>query len=290
MAQTSIFHCDVCGGAEASEIACLNHYSGGRPIHVCHGCGFVYVRERRSFQDIADDWSHNIFGATSGYTARIPAVKARQLFVADTIDMEVGLRGKRACDIGAGEGQFLEMLTQQYGAKVFGIEPSEELCRLMTSNGIPNFAGPIEAYLASPQAEAASFDVVTIIWTLENCQDCKLMLRAAHRLLKPGGHLVIGTGSRILVPFRKPLHYYIADRATDTHNFRFSANTLEHLMAVCGFEKTFANRYIDHDVLCMIGKRAEAAVEGHRPVDNWQDVMGFFDRWHTETQNHYKNR
>ena len=29
------------------------------------------------------------------------------------------------------------------------------------------------------------------------------MLAAGHRLLRPGGHLAVATGSRLLVPFKK---------------------------------------------------------------------------------------
>ncbi len=291
MSNTTEFDCDVCGSGDAEEITCLLSYSGGQPIHVCRNCGFVYVRARRSFQEIADDWSHNIFGAEHRYTARIPAIKARQTFVADTIDTEIGLEGKRVCDIGAGEGLFLAMLNApEYGATVFGIEPSEELCAGMTDMGIANFAGPIESYLASDTAEPGAFDIVTIIWTLENCQDCRVMLDAANQLLKPGGHVVIGTGSRILVPFRKPLHYYIADNPTDTHNFRFSASTLEYLLAETGFAMNYVNRYIDNDVLCMIARKESGPVTGHRPTDDWREVIAFFERWDAETQAHYADR
>ena len=41
----------------------------------------------------------------------------------------------------------------------------------------------------------------------------------------------------------------------DTHSFRFSFNSLSNLMNITGFKPTFNNRFIDTDILCMIGQR-----------------------------------
>ena len=283
--------CDVCGSSDAAEIECLRHYSGGRPIHVCRNCGFVHVRARRSFQEIADAWSYELYGKDRSYTAQLPAIKARQMFVAHSIDTVLGLKGKSVCDIGAGEGYFLVMLSaDEYGAEVFGIEPSPMLCEDMTRMGVPNTVGTIETYLESPDCAEGAFDIVTIIWTLENCEDCRVMLEGAHKLLKPGGHLVVATGSRILVPFKKPLQYYVGDADLDTHNFRFSANALERLMATTGFAKEHVNRYIDNDVLCMIARKTDpvALDADGLPKDDWQAVIDFFDRWDVETRTYYE--
>ena len=282
----SAFDCDLCGGSDAAEIAVARGYTGGRPIHVCRGCGFVYVRERRAAARIADDWSDELYGA--GYTARIPAVRARQVYVAEFAHSAIGLRGKTICDIGGGEGQFLEIVRgPDYGADVFAIEPSQENCRSMKAAGIDCFAGTIEQFVASPEARDRRFDVVTIMWTLENCQSCRAMLNAAHELLVDGGHVVIATGSRILVPFKKPLHYYIGDNPTDTHAFRFSTNTLAGLLAVSGFRQELVNRYIDSDILCVLGRKSSR--DEHIPWrgDDWRDVVDFFERWDRETRTHF---
>lgn len=275
----SEFPCDLCGSGDALEVPHVREFTGGQAIHICAACGFVYVRERRSADDIAASWTEDIFGA--GYTARIPAVTARLTYVAETLDVELGLAGKDVCEIGAGEGEFLAMLKDRYGARVFGIEPSPANCERMRGLGVECFAGTIEAY----DGAEVSFDLVTILWTLENCQDCVAMLRAAHRLLKPGGHVAVATGSRILVPFKKPLWTYFGSHPADTHAFRFSANTLRGAQAVAGFAPAFVNRYLDHDVLLAVGRRADGP-QPWEPDDALQ-VWGFFDRWYADTVLHY---
>ena len=280
------FPCDVCGSSRAEAIACAPAYTKGQPIHVCLDCGFVYVRRRRSAGAIAASWSDDLY--QRAYTARIPAVRARHRYVADTIDNELGLRGKRVVDIGAGEGHVLELIrSPEYGAEVFGIEPSAANCRRMSSHGIAAFDGTIEDYMAKGPAESRPFDIATILWTLENCQDCRAMLTAARALVADGGHVVVATGSRILVPFKKPLHYYLGDNAADTHCFRFSANSLTRLMQRTGLARVSVNRYIDSEHLVAIGAKSGEGAAANPRGDDPAEVLDFFRRWDAETQAHF---
>ncbi len=280
------FACDLCGGTNAVEVPHAREYTGGQPIHICTACGFVYVKQRRSAQAIADSWSHEIYGA--GYTAAIPAVIARLTYVAEFINDKLGLRGKRVVDIGAGEGYFLDMIRQEkYGATVFGVEPSPVNARNLTAMGIDNFQGTIEAYSASGDDRRA--DIVTIMWTLESSHSLRDMLGAAYHVLKDGGHVVVATGSRLLVPFKKPLHDYLSTNPADTHSFRFSANTLRGALAVCGFTVAHVNRYLDSDILLMIGQKAPAGTEIAWEGDDYLQVYNFFERWHVDTRMYYSS-
>lgn len=272
--------CDLCGATEAFEIACATFYTAGQPVHVCAKCGLVYVRDRRTAAEIAGSWSNELYG--SGYTARIPAVKARFAYVADFTDLHLTLKGKKVCDIGAGEGLFLKVLRDEYGAAVFGIEPSAHNCRLLGDMNIPRFHGTIEEFSAAAR-EGHTADVVTILWTLECCRSPRDMLNAAWDILDDGGHVVIGTGSRLLVPFKKPLHSYFPTHALDTHPVRFSANTLRGMLAVCGLEAIHVNRYLDTDYLCALARKRPRGTRIEWAGDDPVRVLEFFDRWHKES-------
>jgi SAM-dependent methyltransferase len=228
-------------------------------------------------------WSREIFG--HAYTSAIPAVRARLVYVAEFVHDTLGLAGRDVCEIGAGEGHGLELLKDvRYDARVFGIEPSAENGARLRAAGIDHFTGTIEEFVDRPDAGRGVFDVVMIQWTLENCQDCRAMLDGAHRVLKPGGAVVVATGSRILVPFKKPLHTYFSHLPADTHAFRFSANTLQGILAVSGFDVVRVNRYLDHDILCAIAHKTDRS----RPIDwrgdNYLDVYNFFERWYADTK------
>ncbi|MDP6883481.1 MAG: methyltransferase domain-containing protein [Rhodospirillales bacterium] len=280
------FPCDLCGHDDAHEIDVLRRYTGDQPIHVCRNCGFVYVRRRRSPEAIARSWSEDIF--QKGYTARIPAVRARHAYVAEFINGSIGLAGKRLCDIGSGEGLFVDLVRKpEYGARVFAIEPSSANCRALADLGVDAFQGIVEDYMAAGEPERGDFDIVTILWTLENCQSCRAMIEAAYDALAVGGHLVVATGSRLLVPFKKPLHDYLGDQAADAHCFRFSANTLAGLLAVSGFVVTHVNRYLDSDPLVMISHKTDRTNSISWDRDDWRAVLDFFHRWDVETRAFY---
>ena len=283
-----IFNCDLCGSGDSVEAPHLREYTKDQPPpHICKNCGLVYIKERRSAQDIADIWSDELFETI--YTARIPAMKARHVYIAEFLDVNIGLKDKNVCDIGAGEGQFLEILKKYYGANVFGIEPSKKNCQMLTNMDIPNFPGTIECYCNNPNAKNYQADIVTIMWTLENCRSCKDMLTAAHNILKPEGHVFVATGSRILVPFKKPLHFYITNDPADSHAYRFSANTLRGALAISGFKTTHINRYLDSDILCILGQKQKPGAQIEWRKDNYQEVSDYFERWHQDSKHfaHY---
>jgi 2-polyprenyl-3-methyl-5-hydroxy-6-metoxy-1,4-benzoquinol methylase len=292
----TLYPCDLCGSTDLAEVPSSKHYSGGWPIHVCRGCGFVQVAWRRSPEAIQKAWADEIYRADTKvrlsdktYTARMPAVHARQVFAADFLAEAVPLAGKRILDIGAGEGDFLAMLqAPPHNAEGFAIELSASNCALMNEAGIEAFHGTIEAYMADAANAGRRVDVVTLLWTLENTQSARGVLAAAAKILNDGGHILVATGSRILVPFKKPLQYYIGANM-DVHPFHFSINCLKGLMAIAGFETTHVNRFIDNDYLTVVGRKAAPGTNIPWQGDDPDKVLGFFERWHRETQDHYKD-
>ncbi len=280
-----VFSCDLCGSDDAVEVPHAREYTNDQPIHICKQCGFVYVKNRRNATDIADTWSDELYD--SHYTARIPAVKARQTYVAEFIDVNIELKKKNICDIGGGEGQFLEIVKNQYNANVFSIEPSRKNCAKLIEMGFDCFNGTIEDYCASSEAKKYKADIVTIMWTLENCRSCRDMIAGAYDILKDGGYIVVATGSRIMVPFKKPLHMYLSTHPADVHCSRFSACTLKGILAMEGFEVKHNNKYLDSDILCMIAQKKSLDEKIQWEGDDYIKVTDFFDRWHKETQ-YYK--
>lgn len=286
MSDFQIFPCDVCGSTEAEEIPVARLYTGDQAVHVCKNCGFVYVRARRSAQAIADTWSYDLY--QGNYTARIPAVKARQVYVADTIDTQLGLKDKTLCDIGGGEGQFLQIAaSSDYRAKVFAIEPSPANCARLSELGIEHFQGTVEDFNASPDFKERTFEIVTTMWTLENCQQPRVLLDAAWKICADDGHIVVATGSRILVPFKKPLQTYLSKNPADSHSTRYSANCLKGILSECGFQPVWTNRYVDSDYLVVVAKKTDRSKAIKWQGDDWRAVVDFFRRWHEESQTHY---
>jgi hypothetical protein len=127
------------------------------------------------------------------------------------------------------------------------------------------------------------------MWTLENCLSCNAMLEGAARLLPVGGHIVVATGSRILVPFKKPLFQYFSHTPADSHCFRFSANALQAALAKAGFKTVATNRYIDNDILCVLAEKVVDTETVDVKKDNPLEVLAFFERWHHDSVHYLKD-
>ncbi len=273
------FDCDLCGSSDYTVLEVARKYIGdNEPPVVCSNCGFLYVRNRRPAKEIAEDWN-NIFG--KGYTSEWPGVKARLFYVAEFFDQKYGWKGKRVLDIGAGEGTFLKFL-QQRDAWVSGLDPSIENCTKIEGLGARAYCQTVEDPIPEEK-----FDVVTILWTLENCQDCMRMLRFAHDCLEPDGQLMVATGSRILMPFKKPLSSYLSQNPPDTHCFRWSKETLFSALWRAEFRYLKTNDYLENDCLVCIGLPVQhedgpMLIDSRELSNNPKDVIDFFSRWDRE--------
>jgi len=104
------------------------------------------------------------------------------------------------------------------------------------------------------------------------------MLRFARECLEPGGKLMVGTGSRILVPFKKPLSTYFSTNPADTHCFRWSAQTLCYALLIAGFGQLCKNDYIQSDWLVRIATPGT----GMALPDNPLKIIDYFKRWDRE--------
>lgn len=280
--------CDLCGSDAPIEIPYSRLYTKNQPIHVCGNCGFVYVRARRTSEEIARVWSEEIYGDI--YTAvKNPAMIARQSFVAEFLASKTQLKNMKVCDIGAGEGFFLSYLRDQYQVDPFGIEPSLVNCSRLSKMGIGNHQGTVEQFVASPDGGRYRADIVSIMWTLENCQSCIEMLKAAALMLPIGGKIVIATGSRILVPFKKPLFTYFSTNPADSHSFRFSANALQTALANTHFRTISTNRYLDNDILCILAEKVQETESLPTKKDIPMEVLSFFERWHQDSLHYLRD-
>jgi hypothetical protein len=81
------------------------------------------------------------------------------------------------------------------------------------------------------------------------------MLKAAYTVLKGDGHIFIQMGSRILVPFKKPLGTYFSKLPQDDQPYHFSINTLQGVLAKSGFKIIMTNNYWDEDLLCVLAEK-----------------------------------
>lgn len=90
-------------------------------------------------------------------------------------------------DLGCGEGRFCR-LAAALGARVVGIDPTAALIAHANAQG---GAAYVEAKAEDLPFEDASFDVVVSYLSLIDIPDVPAALHEAHRVLRPGGRLLI---------------------------------------------------------------------------------------------------
>lgn len=279
-----------CGTNDPLPIPALAGRSTG-DIAVCSGCGTVYVPVRRAAGIIAQEWG-KLFG--DHYKPALPAIKARQLAVAESIEQFVRpIKGSHVIDVGAGRGEFAHLLRRQYGAHVTAVEPSGKNVAHMVAEGTDAMTGNAEM---AQHLLGGFADFVTALWTLENAGDAKAFVLACRAMMKPSGVLVIASGSRIMVPFKKPLASYITPGIpADMNPWRLSRATTEVLLEACGLRIVWENRWWDSDSMIVAAQiREPVSLDEPAPPpersprgDDPREVIAWFGRWANETV-HYE--
>jgi len=256
--------CGICNSEEFSQIP-VKEFTGGQPLHVCMLCGLVQVLERRSSEELYEAWQ----GAEPSdlvFKASAPAVAARHAFVGEFLVINDMLLPQDCCiDVGSGDGSFGDHCWTAYDKTVGSWDGRAE-----------------------DLEEGEDFDIATVLWTLENCADINTFLQGCKRAIKPDGKIVVATGSRILVPFKKPLHMYLDKSPMDMHPWRFSFNTLRRALIENGLRVVTYNRYIDSDYLVVVAEPWKGVPKHSAlPRDIPLDVINFFSRWERETRVYY---
>jgi 2-polyprenyl-3-methyl-5-hydroxy-6-metoxy-1,4-benzoquinol methylase len=96
--------------------------------------------------------------------------------------------GRRLLDVGSGPG-FLLRAARERGWDAVALDPSPFAVAQARKAGFEAHQGMLE----DVPLEAASFDALALLQVIEHVTDPRPLLAACHRLLKPGGALVVAT-------------------------------------------------------------------------------------------------
>ena len=241
--------CNLCGGTRWET---LEEALGTRVVRCA--CGLVFVTPqppRSSLEQAYDEAYYQPWGDQA---------RLRQIMWRRRMDHVAALVPPPAMllDVGCGTGTFLR-LAKMRGCEVAGTELSHVGAEAARAQGLRVHEGEIwEA-----EFSAASFDVVTCWHVIEHVSDPRRMLAEVHRILRPGGWLILATpncedyifrAAYTLARLRRPRLYELGGR--EVHLFFFSAQTLRRLATSLGFQ-----------VLCIGFDREAAAVRGKRAVN-----------------------
>lgn len=140
------------------------------------------------------------------------------------VKSSVGLKHGSILDVGCGTGSFLSYM-KQIGWDITGLEPdagARQVAKQLYQLDIQ----PIDELFTLP---AASFDVITLWHVLEHVHGLHAYMEQLHRLLKPGGSLLIAVPNYTSLD---AAHYgkYWAAYDVPRHLYHFSPQSMQWLL------------------------------------------------------------
>jgi SAM-dependent methyltransferase len=169
--------------------------------------------------------------------------------------------GRKLLDVGCYIGVFLE-IAAKHGWEAWGIEPSQWAAEQAKKLGLKVIHGTLSA----ANLPEASFDVVTLWDVIEHLSDPMAEICRAHRVLKPGGLVVIHTMdidslfARVMGP-RWPW-------LMEMHIYYFSQRTMAAMLRKAGFQVIRSGPHGRFQTLGYLGTRFTALFgQAGRPMD-----------------------
>ncbi len=100
--------------------------------------------------------------------------------------------GKTVVEIGAGSGNFTQLILAAKPERILAVEPSENMFQVLDARFEAHpVVKPLNATLQSLPTEINSIDTVFYVNVLEHIEDDFAEVRLAYDCLKPGGHLCV---------------------------------------------------------------------------------------------------
>lgn len=227
--------CNLCGGEEHAE----RHVVRGYRIVRCDACGLTFLNPRPAAAELATIYNtEEYYGGGTDYKdvhlgyPNYLALEAHLAFVVGELlrplrEMTPGV----ALDVGCGMGIVLDQLRRR-GWTPCGVDVSAYATEYARKElELDVVTGTIDQLERPPE----SVDLATMLLTIEHLPDPKGVLQAVHRLLRPGGVLIVAThdveGLWPKLVGGRWRHYNVPE-----HTYYFSRRTLTRLASDAGLE------------------------------------------------------
>jgi 2-polyprenyl-3-methyl-5-hydroxy-6-metoxy-1,4-benzoquinol methylase len=192
----------------------------------CHDCGFVFMNENPTHEEIERCYS------TYSYSIAVNAPAATIASFNKLLqELEPFRKTNRILDYGCGQGWFIEEAKKR-GWEVWGTEYSEAAIKLGKEKDIS-----ILSLEDAKKFEQGFFDVVVMIEVIEHVTDIHEPFRSIHKWLRQGGLLYCTT------PNFNAINRYIQKKekfriiSWPEHLSYFTRKTLGKLASMNGFSK-----------------------------------------------------
>jgi 2-polyprenyl-3-methyl-5-hydroxy-6-metoxy-1,4-benzoquinol methylase len=169
----------------------------------------------------------------AGYDAIAEEIFESDSLYEDTLQL-VGQCHGRVLDVGCGQGVFLSRLLGKYPniSEAAGCDISPRLCSMARAS-VPRATIREEDAQTLQAYPSGHFDLVTMVGSLEHVQDHAAALRAAFRVLQPGGIYVVVVPNRAWLRYDRWLALHTQEQPVDDH--WFTPEELRRVVEQAGF-------------------------------------------------------
>lgn len=227
--------CNLCGSCDCAVLFEAGEAQVNRIVR-CRHCDLMYASPRRPADHVAiASWGDD--PAWDFAREHPQRFEKERLQVRDYEGTRALLgrlhpgRGK-LIEVGSSLGFVLDLFRRE-GWDVLGIEPDRNACRHSERQlGIRALTSTLE----EARLPDGTADAVLMLHVIEHVPDPLGTLREVHRVLKPGGHLVLETPRYDTLAFRA-LGRRERSLSCDGHIFFFTSDTLRQAVERAGFEQ-----------------------------------------------------
>lgn len=255
--------CPACGHVEADSYGTKR----GMSFLECHQCETVYGSPRPTPERLARYyreatyyayWNEYIY-PSSEHARRDRIVKPRVERILDFVKQH-GIPKRRMIEVGAGTGQFCEMM-QQTGSfdEIVAIEPTPSSADSCEKRGLNVLRQPVELV----PVEQGNAGLIVSFEVLEHLFSPKSYLEHCTRLLAPGGMLVVTCPNA--KGFDVDLLRTVADTVTPEHLNLFNPKSLKLLFESNQLEviELLTPGRLDADIVRKKTMAGKFSLEGH---------------------------
>lgn len=242
--------CDTCHSPALEAVYEPEGGGRGLKVYVCNACGLLQslpridkAPRRAAAVSSGADWGNVRYG--KGFRTQV---------CLDALSKHADLAGAvRVLDVGSNRGSFVRaLLAQAPKAQIVAVEPDERV--VDSCKGLERVE-TIHARIENTNLPANSFDIVHSCHTIEHLGNALSVLQDHHRVLKPGGLMVMDAPNVDLIGGADILEEWFIDK----HLYHYSPATLAAVIKAARFEIVQAPDPKDRENVLILARKRDSA-------------------------------